>query len=169
MNKALIDECKLIEENSTYTGEIHHIMARDNATLAFRFQLIPALIAAASSFFVVGQLVPAWWGWATVASAFVTAWASVRNPLKDYYEHLTAAKAFTAIRHDARFLADTLSKSMVEKDFVEAVKDLHDRYNDLCRVSPITNDKAFKKAQERIKKDGVYKPDYQRDGKRTKS
>jgi hypothetical protein len=50
---------------------------------------------------VVGQVVPTWVGVAATFAAVVTAIGTVMNPQRCYYDHLTAAKAFTAIKHDA--------------------------------------------------------------------
>lgn len=158
MREKYLNECKIIKENCEYTAETHHIIAARNKNLSIGFQLVPAIIAALSGVLVVGAVVPIWWGWLTVLSAVITAVASVLNPLKAYYDHLNAAKNFTALKHEARGLKDTFSSNMEDKEFFIAVKNLHDKYNNLVKFVPPTDEKSFNKGRERIKK-GVHEPD----------
>lgn len=158
MRQKCTGECKQIKQNAEYTAEAHHIIANSSKDLAFKIQLLPALLTATSVFLTVGVPVPPWWIWVTVVSAFVTAYGTVKNPLKDYYDHLMAAKNFTAIKHDARILWEVFSKDMTDKEFIQATKSLHDRYNELIRISPPTDDESFEKAREKIQL-GVHEPD----------
>lgn len=158
MREKYLNECKIIKENCEYTAEAHHIIAAHNKKLSIGFQLVPAIIAALSGVLVVGTIIPIWWGWLTVLSAVVAAVASVLDPLKTYYDHLNAAKNFTALKHEARGLRDTFSFSMEDREFFTAVKNLHDKYNDLIKFVPPTDEKSFNKGRERIKK-GVHEPD----------
>ncbi len=158
MRQNCANECNQIKQNAEYTAETHHIIANNSKTWAFWIQLIPALLTAGSVFLTVGEVVPSWWIWITASSAFVTAFGTVKNPLEDYYSHLMAAKNFTAIKHDARSLWEVFSKNMTDKEFFQSTKSLHDRYNELVRVSPPTNDKSFEKARKRIQS-GVHEPD----------
>jgi len=158
MREKYLNECKVIKENCEYTAEAHHIIAARNKRLSIGFQLVPAIIAALSGILVVGAVVPIWWGWLTVLSAVVTAVASVLNPLKTYYDHLNAAKNFTALKQEARGLKDTFSSTMEDKEFFSAVKNLHEKYNNLIKFVPPTDKKSFSEGRERIKR-GVHKPD----------
>lgn len=153
-----IGECKQIKQNCEYSAETHHIIANGSRSLAIWFQLIPAVIAALSGMLVAGQLIPFWWAWLTTISSVVTAIGSVLNPLKDYYDHLNAAKNFTVIKHDARALYETFQSNLSDKDFAVETKLVHDRYNDLVKFVPATNNKAFEEAKKRIKS-GVHEPD----------
>lgn len=153
-----IGECKQIKQNCEYSAETHHILANRSKLLSIWFQLIPAIIAALSGILVAGQLIPFWWAWLTTISAVVTALGSILNPLKDYYDHLNAAKNFTVIKHDARALYETFESDLSDKDFAVATKLIHDRYNDLVRFVPATNKSAFEEARGRIRS-GVHKPD----------
>lgn len=158
MKNKLIKEAENIYQDCLYSAETHHMLANRGKRMAILFQLVPAVIAALSAGLVVGKAVPIWWGWLTVVSAIVTAVANVLNPLKEHYDHLLAAKSFTALKHEARLLYRTLAVSMIEKDLAEEVKSLVERYNTLARVAPPTDQKTFEKARERIQS-GVHEPD----------
>lgn len=97
-------ECKRIQENSTYSAETHHIMAKRQKLWFTIFQLIPAITSALLGTLVVGQVVPSWVGIIVLLTTIVTAVGTVMNPQQGYFEHSNAAKAFTAMKHDARAL-----------------------------------------------------------------
>ena len=158
MREHFKQECKIIQENCTYTAETHHILASDHKCRATAFQVIPAVVASLSSLLVVGKVIPAWWGWLTVISAVVSAVGNVLDPLKGYYDHLNAAKNFTVIKQRARALGETFSENMNDEKFGAETKVLHDQYNDLVRFVPPTTQKAFEKARGRIR-EGIHKPD----------
>src|SRR5258708_25390812 len=99
-------ECGRIEENCTYTAETHHIIAKRQRSWYTFFQLIPAIVSAVAGTLVVGNIVPPWVGVAALIAAIVTAMGTVMNPQQGYFEHLVAAKAFTALKHDARALPE---------------------------------------------------------------
>lgn len=158
MTKNTKDECEIIRQNCEYTAEVHHICARNSKRLAFWLQLIPTLIAAGSAGLVVGQIIPIWWGWATLLSALISAFANVANPLEDYYKHLMAAKSFVVLKQDARYAKDTQSKMMGREEFNLVVDSLHNRYGELVRNAPITDNKVFEQARKRVKS-GIHNPD----------
>jgi hypothetical protein len=158
MREKYLNECKIIKDNCEYTAEAHHIIAARNERMSIGFQLVPAIIATLSGILVVGMVVPIWWGWLTVLSAVITAVASILNPLRVYYDHLNAAKNFTALKQEARALKDVFGSDMKDEVFFTAVKNLHDKYNSLIKFVPPTDEKSFNKGRERIKK-GVHEPD----------
>lgn len=130
---------------------------------AFGLEVIPSVGSAIS-----GTLVAI--GWAgtellliTIAGAVVTAVSSVLNPSKSYQQHLEAAKNFTALKHDARFLHEGRCHRLTDEAFAECVESLHQKYNELIKVVPPTNSKAFKKAQE-VVQGGAHDPDRNADG-----
>lgn len=147
-----------IEQNCTYTAEAHHIIALRSKKMSTRFQIIPAVVAAALGAAVGGGFIPSWWVWISVVSAVIAAVGNVLNPMKEYYDNLNAAKNFTALKHDARALRDVFSSRMNDEEYMTAVQILHDRYNDLLRFAPPTDKKSFEEARERVKK-GIHKPD----------
>jgi hypothetical protein len=150
-------ECTRIEENSAYTAEAHHILAKRQQLWYKLFQLIPAIATAVIGTLTVGQVVPQWVGIVGLITAVVAAIGTVLNPQQSYYQHVTAAKAFTAMKHDARAIREFGGLSTSE-EFSVSVKSLHDRYNDLVRIAPLTEDWAFEEARKRIQ-GGVHSPD----------
>jgi len=158
MLEAHCKECERIEENCMFTAETHHILAKRQKRWFVILQLVPAVTSALLGTLVVGQVVPRWVGIIAVVSAIVTAIGTVMNPQQGYFEHLNAAKAFTTMKHDARALREVFGVGTTDKEFAGIVKSLHDRYNDLVRLSPPTEDWAFEKARQRIRR-GVHKPD----------
>jgi hypothetical protein len=158
MREQYLKECNTICQDCTYTAETHHIIARKNKRLQIWLQLVPAVSAAFFSLLVVGTPVPAWVGWLAVISAVVTAVASVLNPLKEYYDHLNAAKNFTTLKHDARSLENTFSERMDDNALAVAVENLHQRYNDIIKLVPPTDKKSFEEARHVVKA-GIHEPD----------
>lgn len=158
MKKEVAKEIEIIRQNCEYTAEAHHIIASDSEAMARWFQLIPAIAASLSGLLVVGEVIPDWWGWITVIAAITTAIATVIDPLKGYYLHLNAAKGFVLIKNDARLLQNVTGSTLSDKELVEEVKKLSDRYKELVKVTPPTNDSAFERGSQRIKA-GIHEPD----------
>lgn len=154
------EECARIEENSTYSAETHHVLAKRQQRWFTTLQLIPAIATAVIGTLTVGQVVPRWVGVLGLITAVVTAIGTVLNPQQRYYEHLTAAKAFTVMKHDARATRE-LAEASGNEELAAAVKGIHDRYNDLVRIAPVTEDWAFQEARKRIQS-GVHDPDGKR-------
>ena len=150
-------ECQRIEDNATYSAETHHILAKRQLLWFKLFQLVPAIATALIGTLTVGQLVPRWVGMVGLITAVVTAIGTVLNPQQSYYEHLAAAKAFTVIKHDATSLRE-MGEHATSQDLTVAVKSVHDRYNDLVRIAPATEDWAFERARKRIQA-GVHRAD----------
>jgi len=158
MKTHYIKETKTIENNCVYTAEAHHIIAARYGKHAFWFQLIPAVIASFSGMLVAGSVVPPWFGWATVVSGIVTAVSGVLNPIKSYFDHLTAAKSFTVLKQEARALGTTTGLMLSELELKYSITNLQQRYGDLVRLAPPTDERSFRNAQERIKS-GIHEPD----------
>lgn len=144
-------ECKTIENNARYTATAHHIVANSSKRLSFWLESAPAVVASASGLLVVGGVVPVWWGWLTVVSSVITATTSIIGPQKNYYENLNAAKSFTIIKHKARSLRESFSSFLSEVEYVKEVKNLNESYNQLILLTPPTQEKAYKRASEKIK------------------
>ncbi len=163
MRDKYTDECKTVRQNCTYTAETHHQMAQSAKSKAFWFQVVPAICAAGSGALVAAgapiNLLPF-----TILSATVSAVASVLNPDRAYEEHLSAARSFTALKHDARFLYEASSLRMSDDAFAIAVDNLHQRYNELLKSTPPTDDQSFEKARARVQGD-IHEPDTNSEGK----
>lgn len=158
MNEKYISECSAIEQNCTYTAETHHIIATKQKALSAWFQVIPAVVSALLGVLVGTGIVPFWFIWLSVISAIVAAVGNVLNPLKEYYDHLNAAKNFTCLKQDAYSLRETFCCSMSEAECHATVKSLHDCYNDLVKFAPPTDNDSFEKARIRVK-EGVHRLD----------
>lgn len=152
MNKIedLKKECATIEDNARHTAEAHHILANSAKRAAFVLEVIPAIIASLSGLLVVGEVIPAWWGWLTVVSAVVTATSSIISPHKSYYENLNSAKSFTVVKHKARSLRSSFSSFYNEDEFYKEVRALSDYYNQLILLTPPTQEWAYQKARKKL-------------------
>jgi uncharacterized protein YsxB (DUF464 family) len=163
MKEKYIEECSVIQQNCTYTAEAHHQCATSAKKKAFWLEVIPAVCAAVSSTLVAAgvsvKLLPF-----TILSATISAVTAVLNPNKVYQDHLAAAKNFTTLKHDARFLRESQSARLAEEALVIAVENLHQRYNELLKITPPTDKKSFEKAREIIQA-GMHDPDKDAAGK----
>jgi hypothetical protein len=164
MKEKYIEECKIIQQNCTYTAEAHHHLAIWNRGLAYAFQIIPAVIATVTSVLVVANAEPRSWLWATVIASAISAVTTVLDPNKKYLDHLNAAKNFTVIKHDARFLCEAKSHNMGDEAFRIAVENLHEKYNDLIKMTPPTGAISFWRARKIIGA-GIHEPDTDPNGK----
>lgn len=145
-------ECEKIADNARHTAEAHHILATKSKVMAIWFDIIPAIIASLSGLLVVGEVIPVWWGWLTVVSAVVSATSSIVSPQKSYYENLNSAKSFTVIKHKARALSDAFVAFHSEDEFYKEVCGLSEMYNQLVLLTPPTEERAYQKAVEKLKK-----------------
>ena len=139
-------------------------MAQSAKSKAFWFQVVPAVCAAASGTLIASGVADITLLPLTILSATVSAVASVLNPNRAYEEHLSAARSFTALKHDARFLCEVTSSRMSDDAFAVAVDNLHQRYNELLKTTPSTDDESFARARERVQSD-IHEPDRDADGK----
>lgn len=163
MKDKYINECKIIQQNCTYTAETHHQMASSAKRQAFWLEVIPAICAALSGTLVASGILGHGALIITVISSVITAVSAVLNPNKTYQAHLEAAKNFTALKHDSRFLHEASSAKLSDEAFALAVEHLHQKYNELMKAVPPTNSKSFKKAQE-VVQGGTHDPDRDKKG-----
>ena len=163
MKEQYINECKQIQQNCLYTAEAHHQIAVFNRGLAYIFQVVPAIVAAISGSLVASGSQPTSKLWITVVASVITAITSVLDPNKKYQEHLNAARGFTALKHDARFLHEAQSHKLSDEAFTVCVEHLHEKYNDLLKATPATNKWAMRCAQKVVKAD-THEPDRNKDG-----
>jgi hypothetical protein len=97
MKDAYKEECRIIEENCTYTAETHHIIASRKQKIATRLQIAPAIITAVTGTIALADYYPAIFGFLSVASAVTTAVANILDPQKAYQDHLNAAKILPSL------------------------------------------------------------------------
>lgn len=153
----LVQECKRIEGDCTYTAEAHHIIAHNTGKVSFWLKLIPAVAAAISGILILNGA-PSWVAWVSIISGVAFALQSVLDPDKKYHDHSQAAKNYTALKHDSRALCETFSKEMEHSYFVQSVKLLRERYNNLVKFTPPTTEEAFEQGRKRVQS-GIHTPD----------
>jgi hypothetical protein len=120
-------------------------------------------LAAIGACLVAAGLTPSSLLWLTVPTAAIAAIASVWNPQNAHQDNLSAAKGFTAMKHDARFLHEAQSTSMTEPEFRLAVQTLHEKYNEFIKIVPATDPTKFEEARAIIQS-GIHQPDKNSDG-----
>lgn len=158
------DECRQVQQNCTYTAEAHHWLAIGNRCLAYLFQMVPAAVAAITGVLVAAGKEPTSWLWATVVAATTSTIAGILDPNRNAQDHLTAARNFTVIKHDARFLHEAQGDTMGDEAFFVAVGNLHNQYGELCKVSPPTGAISFGLARKKVGA-GYHEPDRLADGR----
>jgi hypothetical protein len=164
MQEQYISECKVIQQNCTYTAEAHHQMAISQKRIALFLEIVPAVCAAVTGALVATGIAENGLLVVTVASSFVSAAASILSPSKAYQEHLAVAKEFSALKHDARFLHEAKVLQMKSEEFALATDHLHQKYNDLLKSAPPTSEGAFRRAQK-VVQIGTHEPDRDPSGK----
>ncbi len=164
MREKYIEECGIIQQNCTYTAEAHHRLAVWAKRKATWFEVVPAICAALSSTLVAVHWLGEWLLPFTILSATVSAVTAVLNPNKTYQDHLAAAKNFTTLKHDARFLRESQSTRLTDEALVIAIENLHQRYNELLKSTPPTDDKSFAEARKTVQ-GGMHEPDRDKAGK----
>lgn len=148
---SLITECKKIEEDCLYTAEVHYMISSKFKKQAFWNQFIPIFITILSIIALLNGY-PDWLKWITLLSSIVTMINLLNEPDKKSKEHLFAGKFFTVLKHEARTAHECYKDYSTVEEFLFETKKMRDRYNTLVYFTPMTdNEKAWKKAQERIK------------------
>jgi hypothetical protein len=162
---ALINECKLIEENSTYTAQIHFMLA-ERKTFQYKFlTLLPAIVGGVSGA-TIALGGPTWLGWLSLIAGITGAFIAILDPEKQAGEHLTTAKEFTTLKHNTRVLYEVFYQFMNEREFYQSVKSLQDRYNFLVSNAPLASNAPFKSNQaifleaRKLIKEGIHEPDF---------
>lgn len=147
----LIKECKQIEEDSLYTSEVHYIIGSKLRKRALKSKFIPLGITVLAAFALVLSIVPNVMSWITLVGALISMISIILDPDKESKEHFTAAKEFTAMKHEARSLHEAFSSFMNAKEFLFEVRCLRDKYDFLAKNTPATDDEeAFQQARKNI-------------------
>lgn len=159
----LIKECKQIEEDSTYTAEVHHILEKRLSKRAFWYKFVPPSITVLSAFALILGM-PNWVSWVTMFSGIISIMSILLEPEKKAKDHLFAAKNFTILKHEARSLHESFKDFMTEQEFYHNVKHLREKYNMLVQYSPPTEKEAFEEARKRIQA-GIHEADFKSEAK----
>lgn len=158
--ESLITECKRIQEDSTYTAEVHHIISHKLHKRAFWCKLIPSSITVLSAFALIAGY-PNWIAWVTLISGAVTMLNVFISPQESARQHLFAAKNFTVLKHESRSLHESFREFLTKDELFSAVKLLREKFNLVVQFTPPTDDdKAFEKARQRIK-EGIHQSDFE--------
>lgn len=147
----LLAACRRIAEDSLYTAQAHFEMASQKGRRAsFWLVLLPSLVGFASGLAVaIGA--PGWVGAFAACAGIVSAVATFLGVAKEATAHEIAGKLLTQLRHEARALCDTYAPPDMPRDlFAAQVRALQDRYRAFVASLPLTDDKAFTKAQAKI-------------------
>ena len=111
----LVNECKRIEEDSTYTAEAHYLLAASLSKKSSWFKSIPVIITGVSALaLLLGS--PNWVSWITLISSIIAIINIILEPESKAREHEFAAKSFTVLKHDARSLYESFKDFIDEKD-----------------------------------------------------
>ena len=155
----LSTECKQIEEDSTYTAEVHYIIGAKLKKRAYWFKFLPPVITAISATVVMFSDNNTF-SLITLIGAIVSIGSIILEPDKQSRDHIAAAKEFTNLKHEARSLHETFSQFMSDTDFYHEVKCLREKYNGLTKCTPPNDDEeAWKKAASNIKS-GRHRADF---------
>ena len=154
----LANECKTIEENCLYTATAHYIIEGEMARKARLYKYVPAAASAlGGGAILIGQ--GTIFAWLPIIAGLATAMATALDVDKRTIEHREAAKEYTILRHKARAVYQTFAYEMTREEFIQAVKEICECYNELTKKYPSTTEKAFNEAREKIKKRD-YKSDF---------
>lgn len=136
MVEVLTRECEKIQNDAKISAEAQYLSAARYQRMAFWLQLVPAVITALTGTMAATLVVRPYVGWIAASSAVITAVATILNPAQRLYGHLSAAKAFTVIKNEARSTGTAFGPLLSEQDFQRSVQGLVTRYNDLIRLVP---------------------------------
>ncbi len=162
--ECLITECKQIEEDSTYTAEVHYNIYRKKSLKAKWLNSVSPVITLISGIILIIG-VANWVAWITIFSALMTGLNIILDPEKEAREHIFAAKNYTCLKHNARSLYECYKDFLNEDEFYNDVKRLREQYNLLVQYTPATGDKkAWEEPNKRIKA-GVHKADFRSEEK----
>ena len=158
----LVQECQQLQEDSTYTAEVHYGISSKLLCRAFFIKLVPAIVTVSGIILTLSNIFPNISSWIALITGSVTLFAIITEPEKRGKDHLAAAKNYTVLKHDARALHESYKGFMSAKDFFYEVKRLRDRYGSFVQNTPATDDeKAWEKARAKIKS-GVHEADFRK-------
>jgi hypothetical protein len=156
----LLQECETVAENSMYNAEAHYSLADSKERQGLWLLVLPSFVAAVCGLLTAVGL-PRWLGALSAAGGFVATVAGALGIDRQPTAHRNAASQWTALRHEARALHQTLFKELAREQFLAEVRRIEDRYIALCEALPPTNRKSFETARKQIK-EGTHEPDFRK-------
>ena len=107
----LLDECETVTENSLYNAQAHFFLADRKERQGVWLLVIPAFIAGFCGLLTAVGL-PHWLGAISAAAGLVAMVAGVLGVDRQPTSHRIAASQWTALRHEARSLRQTMFKEL---------------------------------------------------------
>lgn len=153
----LLSECDAISENCAYTAQAHYAKAQSLGRIKAWLFGSSALLSAAGGAFPTldwGK----WWGLLAVAGGLLAGIGALLGLDEVGKQHEYAGNLLTALRHEARALAQGVYLELPRPEFVAEVRRLHDRYSNYTQALPITDENSFEQGRRKIKK-GDLQPD----------
>jgi hypothetical protein len=158
----LLQECETVAENSLYNAQAHLFLADSKEKQALLLLVVPSFVAGICGLLTAVGL-PQWLGAVSAAGGLVATVAGVLGIDKQPTLHRNAASQWTALRHEARSLYQTMFKELPQDQFLAEVRRIDDRYVALCQALPPTNRKSFETARKQIKT-GTHELDFKQKG-----
>lgn len=154
----LLDECRTVEENCLYTAQAHYTIAQRENVKKWVLIVSPAFLSGLAGALVACGL-PAWIGIIGAVLGGVGGVAAALGVDRDAIQHMTAGHILTSLRHEARQIHEVFFREHTRPELVAEVRRLDDKYNNVRLALPCTDDAAFEKAREKIRK-GRFVPDF---------
>jgi hypothetical protein len=145
----LLQECETVAENSLYNAQAHFALADSKEKQALWLLVLPSFVAGICGILTAVGL-PHWLGAFSAAGGLVATVAGVLGIDRQPTAHRNAASQWTALRHEARSLHQTMFKELPPDQFLAEVRRIDDRYIALCLALPPTNQKSFETARDQI-------------------
>jgi len=172
----LRSECLTISENALYTAQCHYKIAASAEWQKLALVIAPAWVVLLAV--VASMLMPHFVSILTLSaeqaggikillevaaalSACVTAVTVTLGLDRSIASRVQAANAFTLLRHDARFLAETEGPLLSDEQLGARVAALHERYKQLVICTEPTTSRSFKQVRTEIQA-GWHQPDWKK-------
>lgn len=123
----LLHECETVAENSLYNAQAHYFLADSKERQAMWLLVVPSITAGICGLFTALGL-PHWLGAFSAAGGLIATVAGVLGIDKQPTVHRNAASQWTALRHEARSLHQTMFRELPREQFLAEVRRIDDRY-----------------------------------------
>lgn len=154
---AMWNRCRTIEENSLYSAQAHFEEAKAARAFSRWMIFVPSVLAfGAGAAVVLGA--PTDWGVLALVGGLASGFGGLFDLGAKVYRHDQEGNEFVALRHDAEALRVTFGPLKSDAELESEVMKLHNRYDQLVRLTQTTSERSFKRARIRIQA-GVFEPD----------
>lgn len=160
LKEKISEQFKNLMSDCRYTSEAHHSIAADSEKIDFWSRVVPAVLAGLSSASeVIFQPESNILIILTFLFAVTSAVTNVIGAKEKKEIHLKAAKKFTRIKKICNKAIEIDFYSSNDDEYKALYEKTLGEYLSVVDEVPATDDKAFTKAQKRIKEDKVHEPD----------